>query len=85
MYLENCDTVLPMKKQTIVVRKNEIGMSGPAFERDDREREHDVERRSDVRDALEHHLREAQGATAELRRGGGAGCLCSHGNLPDEG
>src|ERR1700722_968470 len=31
MYLENCDTVLPMKKQTIVVRKNEIGMSGPAF------------------------------------------------------
>ena len=31
MYLENCDTVFPMKKQTIVVRKNEIGMVGPAF------------------------------------------------------
>jgi hypothetical protein len=31
MYLENCDTVFPMKKQTIVVRKNEIGMAGPAL------------------------------------------------------
>ena len=31
MYFENCDTVLPMKKQTIVVRRNEMGMSGPAL------------------------------------------------------
>src|SRR6516225_5336127 len=31
MYLENCDTVFPMKKQTIVVRKNEIGIAGPAL------------------------------------------------------
>ena len=31
MYLENCDTVFPMKKQTIVVSRNEIGMSGPAL------------------------------------------------------
>ncbi len=31
MYFENCDTVFPMKKQTIVVRKNEIGIAGPAL------------------------------------------------------
>ena len=31
MYFENWDTVFPMKKQTIVVRKNEIGMAGPAL------------------------------------------------------
>src|SRR6516225_6529284 len=31
MYLENCDTVFPMKKQTIVVSRNEIGMAGPAL------------------------------------------------------
>src|SRR6267154_243903 len=31
MYLENWDTVLPMKKQTIVVSRNEIGMAGPAL------------------------------------------------------
>src|ERR1700675_3243823 len=31
MYLENCDTVLPMKTQTMVVSKNESGMAGPAF------------------------------------------------------
>src|ERR1700758_1008647 len=31
MYFENCDTVFPMKKQMIVVRKNEIGIVGPAL------------------------------------------------------
>ena len=30
MYRENCATVLPMKKQTIVDSSNESGMSGPA-------------------------------------------------------
>jgi len=30
-YLENCETVFAMKKHTIVVRKNEIGMAGPAL------------------------------------------------------
>ena len=31
MYLENCETVLPMNRQTIVVSRNEIGMAGPAL------------------------------------------------------
>ncbi len=31
MYLENCETVFAMKTQTIVVSRNEMGMSGPAF------------------------------------------------------
>src|SRR5580693_5709333 len=31
MYLENCETVCPMNKQTIVVSRNEIGMAGPAL------------------------------------------------------
>src|ERR1700728_2768857 len=31
MYLENCDTVLPMNRQTIVASRNEIGMAGPAL------------------------------------------------------
>ena len=31
MYLENCETVFPMKKHTIVVSRNEIGMAGPAL------------------------------------------------------
>src|ERR1035437_5854568 len=31
MYFENCDTVLPMKKQTIVVSRKEMSMSGPAL------------------------------------------------------
>ena len=30
MYLENCATVFPMKKHTIVVSRSEIGMPGPA-------------------------------------------------------
>src|SRR5271165_3672763 len=32
MYFENCDTVLPMKTQTMVASRNDSGMAGPAFE-----------------------------------------------------
>ncbi len=31
MYLENCDTVLPMNKHTIVVSSSDSGMVGPAL------------------------------------------------------
>src|ERR1700683_3905766 len=31
MYWENCDTVLPMKKQTMVASRKESGISGPAL------------------------------------------------------
>ena len=31
MYLENCETVFAMKKHTMVVSRNEIGIVGPAL------------------------------------------------------
>src|ERR1700733_11350411 len=31
MYWENCDTVFPMKKQTMVASRKESGISGPAL------------------------------------------------------